>query len=259
MTASYNNVQILGVNFFNDTLEHALNIAHESGGLILAPSGPGLAELGKNPLYDTALKEADINLIDSGYLALLWQKNTGHKIKRHSGLKYIKSLIEDPRFKENKKQLWIMPTEKNASVTQNYLISQQIVLMENNFYVAPFYQPTAIEDADLLEQIKTERPEYIIFAIAGGKQEILGHWIRKHLDYKPAIICIGAAIAFLSGQQAKIPSWADRFYIGWFLRIIADPKTFIPRYWKAQKLRSLLSRYGENSPPSSLSHSTASN
>ncbi|HAQ58475.1 MAG TPA: glycosyltransferase, partial [Opitutae bacterium] len=60
--------------------------------------------------------------------------------------------------------------------------------------------------------------------------------------------CIGAAIAFLTGMQTRIPKWADRIYIGWQLRIIADPKTFLPRYWSARKLRTLLKQWGEQLP-----------
>ncbi|HAQ58528.1 MAG TPA: glycosyltransferase, partial [Opitutae bacterium] len=91
----------------------------------------------------------------------------------------------------------------------------------------------------------------VILTIAGGKQEVLGYWLRNQLDYEPTILCIGAAIAFLTGKQVSIPKWADRIYIGWLLRIITDPKTFLPRYWSARKLRSLLKRWGTQMPQSS--------
>jgi UDP-N-acetyl-D-mannosaminuronic acid transferase (WecB/TagA/CpsF family) len=52
-----------------------------------------------------------------------------------------------------------------------------------------------------------------------GVQERLGYALRKQLSYKPAILCLGAAIAFLSGGQANIPNWADRLMLGW-LRVI---------------------------------------
>ncbi len=49
-------------------------------------------------------------------------------------------------------------------------------------------------------------------------QERLGYALRKQLSYKPAILCLGAAIAFLSGGQANIPNWADRLMLGWLFR-----------------------------------------
>lgn len=249
MPRPFQTVRILGIDFYNDSLERALVEAHGSGGLFLAPSGPGLAELGKNPHYDRALREADVNLIDSGYLALLWQKRSRQSVERHSGLKFIKALVEDPKFRSCAKQLWVMPTPAHTEATAGYLRREGFALGDDHFYEAPFYTESPVTDAALLEKIRRDRPDYVILAIAGGKQEVLGHWLRTQLDYKPAIVCIGAAIAFLSGQQANIPPWADRLYLGWFLRILQDPKTFLPRYWKARKLKALLLTYGENAPP----------
>jgi len=248
MAEPYHSRTILGVRFFNDDLERALRIAREDGGLILAPSGPGLADLGKNPYYDEALQGADINLIDSGYLAVLWRKRTGEQLRRHSGLKFIQALIDSPAFKAEPRQLWVMPTEAHARATRDFLKGEGILLAPDAFYVAPFYKEMPVHDPALLDRILEAKARYVILCIAGGKQEILGHWLRQQLDGGPAIICIGAAIAFLSGQQARIPVWADRIYIGWLLRILADPKTFLPRYWKARKLRKLVRLYGEQAP-----------
>ena len=49
----------------------------------------------------------------------------------------------------------------------------------------------------------------------------------------PVILCTGGAIAFLTGGQANIPTWADRMYLGWLFRVCQSPKTFLPRYWNA--------------------------
>jgi len=52
--------------------------------------------------------------------------------------------------------------------------------------------------------------------VGGGTQERLGLYIKRNLDYLPAIHCIGAAIAFLSGDQVKIPEWVDNCtWVGW--------------------------------------------
>ena len=248
MAAPYHSRTILGIRFFNDELEKALDIARENGGLILAPSGPGLAELGANPHYDAALRAADINLVDSGYLVVLWRKRTGEHLRRHSGLKFIKALIDSPAFKAEPRQLWVMPTEAQARSSRAFLKREGIDLPERAFYTAPFYEAMPVRDPALLERIREDEPRYVVLGIAGGKQEVLGHWLRRELGGSPAILCIGAAIAFLSGQQANIPAWADRIYIGWLLRILTDPKTFLPRYWKARKLDRLLTTFGEEAP-----------
>ncbi len=84
--------------------------------------------------------------------------------------------------------------------------------------------------------------------LGGGTQERLGLYLKQHLAYRPAIHCIGAAIAFLSGDQVDIPVWGDRFYLGWLFRCLSDPKRFVPRYWGARKLIALMWRYRDRLP-----------
>ena len=181
-------------------------------------------------------------------LALLWNQYSGESVKRHSGLKFIKALVESARFQKNTRQLWVMPSGDDRKACQIYLESLGIDLPDTAFYEAPYYSDPEVTDSQLLDQIRTERPDYVILAIAGGKQEILGHWLTKRLDYEPTIVCIGAAIAFLTGRQATIPDWADRIYIGWLLRILSNPGTFLPRYWNARTLKALIKQWGPECP-----------
>ncbi len=106
-----------------------------------------------------------------------------------------------------------------------------------------------MEDAELLAVIERRRPVCIFVNVGSGVQEQLGWYLRKNLSYKPAILCTGAAIAFLTGGQAPIPPWADRYYLGWLLRIPRDPKRFGRRYLNAFKLVPLLVKYRERLPP----------
>ena len=57
-----------------------------------------------------------------------------------------------------------------------------------------------------------------MIAIGGGIQDKLGHYLLEQLDYRPAVHCIGAALGFLTGDQVRIPDWADKYYVGWFFR-----------------------------------------
>jgi UDP-N-acetyl-D-mannosaminuronic acid transferase (WecB/TagA/CpsF family) len=93
--------------------------------------------------------------------------------------------------------------------------------------------------------------------LGGGTQERLGLYLRSELDCKPSIHCIGAAIAFLSGDQVQIPRWADRMYLGWLFRCLSDPRRYMPRYWDARKLFSLMVRYGSSLPEVLKSNSPA--
>ena len=115
--------------------------------------------------------------------------------------------------------------------------------------MAPMYG-AEIEDPELLELMERVRPQHVVVTVGGGTQERLGLYLKRRLSYRASIHCIGAAIAFLSGDQVAIPVWADRLYLGWLFRTIEDPKRFGPRYWEARKLLSLMVRYRERLPDS---------
>ncbi|MGA7080660.1 MAG: WecB/TagA/CpsF family glycosyltransferase [Terriglobales bacterium] len=124
-------------------------------------------------------------------------------------------------------------------------------------YVAPMYgdplygdrmHGDPVADKTLLDHLRNRRPRHVMVTLGGGTQERLGLYLKMNLDYRPAIHCIGAAIAFLSGNQVRIPVWADQAYLGWLFRCISNPFSYVPRYWRARKLVSLLLKYRERLP-----------
>ena len=117
-----------------------------------------------------------------------------------------------------------------------------------NFYVAPKYAKP-IEDHALLEIVRQRRPAHVVIAVGGGMQDKLGLFLKTNAGYLPGIHCIGAALGFLTGDQIAIPDWADRIYLGWLFRIIAQPRIFIPRIGSALALPWLIFKHREKLPP----------
>ena len=72
--------------------------------------------------------------------------------------------------------------------------------------------------------------------IGGGKQEILGFYLKKNLKFKTPIYCTGGAIAFFTGNQAPINRLIDKLYLGWFFRILFNPNIYLLRYLGSFKL-----------------------
>jgi UDP-N-acetyl-D-mannosaminuronic acid transferase (WecB/TagA/CpsF family) len=109
-----------------------------------------------------------------------------------------------------------------------------------------------IEDEALLAALRATRPRHIVVTIGGGTQERLGLYLKNNLEFRPAIHCIGAAISFLSGDQVKIPIWADKLFIGWLFRCLSEPRRYVSRYWSARKLLPLLLKYRERLPSAEI-------
>jgi UDP-N-acetyl-D-mannosaminuronic acid transferase (WecB/TagA/CpsF family) len=100
----------------------------------------------------------------------------------------------------------------------------------------------------LLKLLNERRPKHIVLTIGGGNQERLGLYLKRNLSYRPSIHCVGAAIAFLSGDQVYIPMWADKLQIGWLFRCVSSPGRYLPRYWSARSLFKLMVKYRDQLP-----------
>jgi UDP-N-acetyl-D-mannosaminuronic acid transferase (WecB/TagA/CpsF family) len=239
--------RILGIDFFNGDARAAIEEIR-SGGLLVVPAAPALANLSVDQDYRRALLQADLAITDSAFMVMVWNLLEGDNLRRLSGLEYFSRLVEDPDFRGDGSALYVMASDNSASTNVAWLESQGIHVQSNQIYVAPIYGD-GVTDSVLLERILAFRPRHIVITVGGGIQERLGLYLKLSLDYLPAIHCIGAAIAFCSGDQIAIPGIADRLRIGWLLRCLWRPKCYLPRYWKARKLAWLLYNYRSALPP----------
>jgi UDP-N-acetyl-D-mannosaminuronic acid transferase (WecB/TagA/CpsF family) len=220
------------------------------GGLVLAPSGPGLCEVARDPDYRDALLSSDLNLTDSTFV-LLVRALRGHRlVARTSGLRYLRQLLRQADVRTPGATYWVMPSQASLERNVAWLGGEGVPVQEDDCYVAPLYpRRGTIEDPALLALIEQRRPTHVFVCVGSGVQEKLGLYLKRRLSYSPGIHCIGAAIAFLSGDQARIPPWADRLGLGWLVRCIRDPKVFVPRYLRAFELAYLVLRYDDKAPP----------
>jgi N-acetylglucosaminyldiphosphoundecaprenol N-acetyl-beta-D-mannosaminyltransferase len=238
---------ILGVRFFNSTVDEAVDTMSTNGGLLVVPAAPALLKICDDESYRRALTSADMAIADSGAMVLLWRIFTGRRVERISGLKFLKHLVARLASHPEERVLWIVPSEPAHEKTIAWLRSVNLTA-NADFCIAPRYGREVRDDA-LAAKIDNYPPTHVIVGIGGGVQEKLGLFLKENLRTRPAIHCIGAALAFLTGDQPPIPMWADRFYLGWLLRLLRHPRVFGPRYVNALKLPWLLVRYRENLPP----------
>jgi len=239
--------QILGIDFFAGTVQQAADRMRR-GGLLVVPAAPALIKLGSNAGYREALLGADLVLPDSAYMVMIWNR-IGKRIRRLSGLEYLRVLLMQSDARAFGNTLWIMAGERSAKLNLDWLLAQGIRVRHECTYNAPMYGNGPIVDLALLALIEQQRPQHVIVTLGGGNQERLGFYLKHNLSYTPAIHCIGAAIAFLSGDQVHIPEWADKFYLGWLFRSLSEPKRYAPRYWAARKLLGIMLRYRSELPP----------
>lgn len=239
--------QILGIRFIVGSADDAINLVSLKGGLVVVPAAPALMNLPQDKQYRDALLGADFAIADSALMVFMWNLMEGDHIPKVSGLKYLRALVRRPEFRAPGSTFWVMPAAPAIDRNLKWLNGHGVSVERRSAYLAPMYGE-AVEDEILLHLIEKYRPRHIMVALGGGTQERLGLYLKRNLSYAPAIHCIGAAIAFLSGDQVRIPVWVDHAGLGWLWRTLSNPLVYAPRYWAARRLAAMLLRYRDRIP-----------
>ena len=197
-------------------------------GLFVFPAGPALASIDHSPKYHESLIKADFVFFDSGFFVLLLRFLKNLKVSKFSGYKFLNLFFNYLKKNKKKSIFCIDPNLKFSRSNKNFLKNLGVEKIYN--YLAPDYQLKSLSDKKLLRLIKKFRPDFVLTNIGGGKQEILGLYLKKNLKIKTTILCTGAAISFFTKDQAPINSLIDRLYLGWFVRLIFNPLIFSKRY-----------------------------
>ena len=203
-------------------------------GVYLFPSGPGLSSLNYDTKYSKSLKEADYVFFDSGYFVLLLRLFKSLKVNKFSGFKFLEYFFRYLSKNKDKIIFSIDPDLNQSEFNRKYF--DKIGVKKVFSYIAPIYKKSNIVDKKLINQIKKVKPNYILTNIAGGKQEILGLYLKNNLNFKTSIYCTGGAISFFTGLQPPVNKLFDYLYLGWLIRIIFKPRLFLIRYLSAFKL-----------------------
>lgn len=96
-------------------------------------------------------------------------------------------------------------------------------------YCPPFRPLTPEEDLQAIQIIKASKPDILWVGVSSPKQEI---WMAEHvgrLDV-PALIGVGAAFDFLSGNKKQAPLWMQRSGLEWLFRLLSEPRRLWRRY-----------------------------
>jgi UDP-N-acetyl-D-mannosaminuronic acid transferase (WecB/TagA/CpsF family) len=240
--------RILGIKFFNGDVDEAVALMARHGGFLVAPSGTCFGRLREDKPYRRATLAADLAIADSGLMVITWRLLRREKVQRVSGLKYLTRLLEGLKGERSEEVFWILPSTRSRQKLLDWSCRKGLTVKIDNCYVAPQYR-LEIEDRHLLALVEERRPAHVVIAIGSGAQEKLGYYLRENLSYRPAIHCTGAALGLITGDQVIIPDWADRVYLGWLLRLLHQPRIFIPRLARAFGLPWLILKYGEKLPP----------
>ncbi|MDB9711583.1 WecB/TagA/CpsF family glycosyltransferase [Pelagibacteraceae bacterium] len=232
---SLNIIYFKGIKFYNFTPLYLIKKISKTGGYLVAPAASSLSTILDNRNYYNSIKSSNIAILDSGFFCILLRLLRKKKIKKLSGYLLLKTFL-NTNFTKQKKILLINPNHIEAK--KNLKLLKDSKYKKFFSYVAPNYQLNSqIRDKKLINYIDKIKPKYILINIGGEKQEILAQYIYNHKkNSNLSILCLGAAIAFFTKSQAPINDLIDKFYLGWLIRFIYNPKLYYKRLYYSLKL-----------------------
>ena len=223
-------ISFKGINFYTGTYNQ-IKKQFDKGGVLVAPAASALANIENDNIYFSSLRNSDVAILDSGFFCILLRLFKFKRVTKLSGFLFLKTFLEN--YNNKNKILLIDPSKKSSYLNKKLLRSLKIYNFKS--YLAPQYRKK-INDPMLLSLVKRYKPRYIVINLGGGVQEPLAIYINKNIKFNISIMCTGAAIAFMTGEQAPINKFVDKIYLGWLMRIIWKPKMYLGRILKSFKI-----------------------
>jgi len=82
-----------------------------------------------------------------------------------------------------------------------------------------------------LQFIEAHSPfRFCFLAVGSPQQETVAQRLQARGTARGLVLCVGAALNFLSGSERRAPRWMQRMALEWLYRLLRDPRRLAPRY-----------------------------
>jgi N-acetylglucosaminyldiphosphoundecaprenol N-acetyl-beta-D-mannosaminyltransferase len=220
------NSEILGINFdlvdYRSAFEQIINWKESGERRLVAMMNPHSVLLcRRTPEMPDAIKRAGLVLPDG--TGTIWASNIlGYEHRgRVTGPKLMLKICDWGREK-GLRHFFYGGKEGIADKLTANLSSKYPRLQVAGTYSPPFRQLSHEEDRIITDKINSTRPDIIWVGLGAPKQE---KWMADHLGRvnAAAMIGVGAAFDFHSGNIKWAPKWIRRLGFEWAYRLVQEP------------------------------------
>jgi exopolysaccharide biosynthesis WecB/TagA/CpsF family protein len=119
-----------------------------------------------------------------------------------------------------------------GSARQARTVMQTFALGNVRHYEPPMgFIHDAAETERCLQFIEDAAPfRFCFLAVGSPQQEILAHRLYQRARARGLVLCVGAALNFISGAERRAPQWVQRASLEWLYRLCRDPGRLARRY-----------------------------
>lgn len=90
---------------------------------------------------------------------------------------------------------------------------------------------TAVEVSKAIEFISEAKANFIFLAVGSPRQEVLAQKLKDKNTTDSVVLCVGASILFIVGDEKRAPIWIQKMHCEWMYRMFQDPKRLLARYF----------------------------
>ena len=188
----------------------------------------GLVEAQRDPEVRCALSRAALS-VEDGMPLVWWCRRSGFPdAGRVAGSDLLTAMCELGAQRGHRHYFY----GGSPQVCENLVsrLSQRFPGLVVAGYRSPPFRPlTEEEDAADIEAINEARPDFVWVGLGMPKQE---KWMAQHVGKinAAALIGIGAAFDFVSGEKPRAPVWMQRSGVEWLFRLFTEPRRLAHRY-----------------------------
>jgi exopolysaccharide biosynthesis WecB/TagA/CpsF family protein len=199
--------------------------------ILVTPNAGHLTNIFDNSELSEIYSTAELSLIDGWPIAVAAKNASKLKITRVTGSDLLPAL-----FNQLTKEVRVgIFGGNNESLIRKSLESR---FTELNIQIIDTSQWTnsVYDIRRLRELVQYNALSIVLLCLGHPKQELLAKelknydWAGSRPDW---IMCVGATIDFLTGEQKRAPRFIQKFGLEWFFRLITNPKKFTQRYVNA--------------------------
>jgi N-acetylglucosaminyldiphosphoundecaprenol N-acetyl-beta-D-mannosaminyltransferase len=212
--------------------------------ILVTPNAGHLTNIFDNPDLSEIYSTAELSLIDGWPIALAAKNASKLKITRVTGSDLLPEL-----FSQLTKEVRVGIIGGNNELLIRQSLETRFPELNIQIIDTSQWTNSVYDIRRLRELVQYNALSIVLLCLGHPKQELLAKelknydWAGSRPDW---IMCVGATIDFLIGEQKRAPKFFQKIGLEWFFRLVINPKKFSQRYLKAviPSLKLIIKSFG---------------
>lgn len=223
---------ILGTNInvtnIEDTVNKIVKDINNIKGEYICVSNVHTIVMGtENQHYKDIQNNSYMSLPDGKPLSMVINGKNPGTCRRVTGPDIMERLFEVSE-KEGYSHYFYGSTEETLELLMKSVTKKHPKLRIAGAYSPPFRPLKDEEEAIIIKEINSIKPDILWVGLGAPKQEIWMHNHRNKID--SLMIGVGAGFDYHAGKIKRAPKWIQNLSLEWFFRLLQEPKRLWKRY-----------------------------